>query len=267
MLNRRFPFTALCLSFIIACTCLVNHSLASTQATPKQEAKLHIAVASNFRATLDKLAPLYSKNHRQELVISAAATGVLYQQIRHGAKFDVFLSADSKRPKLLMADGLALNETLYAKGKLVLATKNGNSLPSLGDLAAAKTFLSQQAKRSVAIAKPNTAPYGLAAKQVYQRFGLWQASKKSRIETGNIAQAALLLDQGHVQYAFLAQAIAQQMPDIKSIEIPSTFYKSINQSAVVLSASNNKQAATELFKFLQSDAAQNIITNSGYHAL
>lgn len=262
MLKRYFEQCFLFASVIIACAA---HSHA-------QAASINVAVASNFRNTVELLAPIFEQASGHIIRLRSASTGVLYQQILHGADIDIFLAADNERPKMLVDAKFAQDLAPYATGRLLLI---GQRLPAdtsqkpdnIVSKQALTRILANAPKRSVALAKPNTAPYGLAAKQVYQQLNLWDSTKKSRVETGNIAQAALLLDQGHVQYAFLAASIAQQIPDFgtrRIFNIPNSLHTPITQSAVLLNKSKQPSASREFLTFLSSPKAQKIIAAQGY---
>ncbi|WP_413699204.1 molybdate ABC transporter substrate-binding protein [Psychromonas sp. KJ10-10] len=84
------------------------------------DASLKVAVASNFKVTLDEIISLYSQQSQQQILVSSGATGVLYNQIKHGAPFDLFLSADSKRAELIEASqwGVQGSRFTYAQGKI-----------------------------------------------------------------------------------------------------------------------------------------------------
>src|SRR6202167_4904876 len=127
-----------------------------------QAADLNVAVAANFFGTLQKLAPKFEQASGNKLVLSSGSSGQFYTQIREGAPFDVFLSADSDRPKLLESDGLGLagSRFTYAIGTLVLWS------PRPGYVDAAGKVLQGGHVRLIAIADPKNAPYGVAAQQV-----------------------------------------------------------------------------------------------------
>ena len=130
-------------------------------------AEVKVAVAANFKPTLVTLIDEYTRMHpRADIRVSSASTGVLYAQINRGAPFDIFLSADSDRPKQLEKSGLVEANTRknYALGQLVLWRKGFSSVnaESLNTLTG-----------KLAIANPKLAPFGLAAKQAMQKLGTY----------------------------------------------------------------------------------------------
>src|SRR5579863_10433492 len=107
---------------LLSATLLLALVLALALARTAAAAELHVAVAANFSWPLQKLAPLYQQSSGNQLVISAGSSGQLFTQIRQGAPFDVFLSADTDKPQQLEREGLTLpgSRFVYAIGTLVL---------------------------------------------------------------------------------------------------------------------------------------------------
>ena len=228
-------------------------------------AELRIAVAANFNGTMQQLAPLFEKQTGHKLLLSSGSSGAFYAQIQNGAPFDVFFSADSKRPELLAEQGLALTETvfIYAQGMPVLWSTNPNLVDEQG------AVLKQQAYRHLGIAHPKNAPYGLAAQEILTQLGIWdklEADKKI-IRAQNIGQAYSQTASGAVELGFVA--LSQIMhPEVKgkgSYWIPPVnSYSPILQEAVVLESATDKQLAKEFLAFIRSAEAGEIIKSVGY---
>ena len=225
-------------------------------------AELRVAVSTNFHPTARQLATLFESASNHKVQFSSASSGVLYQQILHGAPYDVFLSADTQFANLLIEKGLASYSFTYARGQLVLAANSEKDLPAGMNKMVLTEMLASLAARSIAIAKPQTAPYGLAAKQLYQELGIWPQTRKSRVEAGSIAQAALLLDTGHVRHSFVAKSLA--INHFKWRDIPSNWYPPIIQKGVILNASQKSPSAKSFAEFLKSHPAIEIMTTNGY---
>ena len=134
------------------------------------EGELTIAVASNFQRTATAIAEEFSRATQIPVRISTGSTGKLYAQIVNGAPYDVFLAADSARPKRLEDDGVAVkgSRLTYAIGSLLLWS--ADSALNEGDCLKA---LEAGSYRRLAIANPLTAPYGLAAKEFLQAAGVF----------------------------------------------------------------------------------------------
>ncbi|WP_371378088.1 molybdate ABC transporter substrate-binding protein [Thalassotalea aquiviva] len=223
-----------------------------------QAETLHVAVASNFSQTLQYLRADFEQSHQVNLKISSAASGVLYQQIQHGAPFDLFLSADKLRPQLLQQANLTVNPlpTTYAIGQLALYSAQSKSPISLDHL--------QQYQGRLALANPALAPYGQAAKETLMSLGLWQQYQHRLILGSNINQTLLQLDSGAVEYGFISY---NQLLETKSgfgKLIDNNYYQPIEQQMVILKSSSVPQLAQQFLDYMLSDKSQQILREHGY---
>ena len=132
--------------------------------------EVRIAVATNFLVTLKEIVRNFSRDTGHTAVVSSGSSGKLYAQIKHGAPFDVFLSADVQRPHLLEKEGLAIQGSrfVYAVGRLTLWSPDSSMINGDG-----KEALTNNGFKRIAIANPKTAPYGAAAQSTLQALGLW----------------------------------------------------------------------------------------------
>lgn len=227
---------------------------------------VHVAVASNFHQTLRQLTPLFEQTSGHSLVISSASTGKLYAQIRHGAPYDLFLSADAYRPQQLINDGLAHAESLqtYAIGQLALWTRN-DKIPET-DLV---QLLNSGQFNRLAIANPKTAPYGVATKQTLEALGLWEQTKNKIARGENIGQTFQFVASGAAEIGFVSLS---QIRLLKSAQthlwlVPHTLYNPIEQQMVLLKRGSTNPAARAFMNFLASDQAKAWIVKSGYRSM
>jgi len=137
---------------------------------------LRLAVAANFRACFEQLADRYQTETGNRIEPSYASTGILYAQIIAGAPFDAFFSADSKRVEKLVEQGFAsaADRITYAFGRLVLWIPAAREAPDARHLAA----LLEDPRQRLAMANPNLAPYGRAARDTLEHLGLWQDHRR-----------------------------------------------------------------------------------------
>lgn len=244
------------LSFFVLC------ALSFALALPAEAATLRIAVAANFKPVLEELAQRFEQTTGHRLTVSSASTGVLYNQIVNGAPFDVFLSADAERPKLLEEKGLIIPDSRrpYARGILVLWNTSDQSV-SLKEL--------KDYEGRIAVANPVTAPYGLAAKQALKRSGVWDHVQK-RLVTGNsIQQTWQFVSSGNVQMGMVAkvQLADPKYQNTQIIDIPQELYEPIRQELVVLKHSRQPKIAREFAEFILSEKSQNYIVSKGYQTV
>ncbi len=223
-----------------------------------------VAVAANYAGAIEVVAAEFEKATGHSLRITTGATGKLYAQIAEGAPFDVMLSADAKTPAKLEADGLGVagSSFTYAIGKLSLWSKD----PSLigADPAAA---LTGTGTRYIAIANPDLAPYGVAAREAMQAMGLWDTAQPKIVMGQNIGQTFSLVDTGAAQVGFVATSAVEGFEGDERgsrYDIPQAMFTPIEQDAVLLNPGKDNAAAIAFMDFLDSDTARGIATSFGY---
>ena len=209
-------------------------------------APLRVAVASNFQAAFEAV--------RTSLDAPADATygstGLLYAQIMQGRTFDAFLSADRERPLKLVAQGRAFGPQVYARGSLVLLANEGSPGPR---------WLTVD--KRVAVANPQTAPYGRAAHQALDTLG----ALPRLINALNVAQAFHFAASGAADGAFvaLAQVTAQGIAEERYWLLPGRLHAPIEQVAVVMHGEREAEAQAWLDQLLGRHA-QALIQTAGY---
>ena len=226
---------------------------------------LNVAVASNFVYTLKLLSTDFKINTGHELRISSASSGKLYAQIKHGAPYDVFLSADEKRADLLIKENKASAENahFYALGKLVL-------LSHIKDEQGCMNVLSSTQLNHLAIANPAIAPYGMAAEQVLQKLGLWQRLQSRIVMGENIAQSFQFVFTRNAQAGFVAKSMLTMGREIDAAciwEVPAAMYLPIKQKMVLLNIAREKDSAQAFLRYMKSAQAKEIIKAAGYDVL
>ncbi len=222
--------------------------------------EIHVAVASNFANALKIIAREFETATGHRVIVSIGATGKHYAQIRHGAPFDIFFAADSRRPQLLEAEGIALpgSRFTYAIGKLVLWSPKPGYVDTQGEILQTGEF------QHLAIANPRLAPYGKAAQEVLQAQGLWETLKERAVRGENIGQAFQFVKSGNAELGFVAWSQVRRpgQPAAGSWwDVPTSLYTTIEQQAVLLEDSPATQA---FVTFINSEAARAIIRQSGY---
>jgi molybdate transport system substrate-binding protein len=221
---------------------------------------LKIAVAANFLQATKELTQDFEKQTGIKVEATFASSGSLYAQIANGAPYDLFLSADEERPAKLHQEGKAEKPFIYAKGRVVLwsARKNfcqaGQWQQALGD----------PGIRKIAVANPETAPYGTAAREALQKAARWDSGQEKRVIAQDIAQAFQYASTEAVDGAFCAfsSVISEQGKKGCYYEIPEA--PEIIQSACVLKQTKNRTAAESFAAFLISSPATAIKAKYGY---
>ena len=222
-----------------------------------------VAVASNFSRPAAELAARFEGETGVIVRISNGSTGKLYAQILNAAPFDVFLAADTERPKLLGESGHAVAESrfTYANGALVLWSRDAK------DCLAA---LADEGSGRVALANPKTAPYGKAAVEFLEAEGGWESVSARAVYGENVNQTLQFVATGNAVVGFIAksQVGAPQLPEAACVwEVPVTSYTVIEQQAVLLERAADNDNARRFLEYLRSDDARDIMSRHGYEVL
>lgn len=242
---------------------------APLQALPAGAAPLLVAAASDLVYCIDELALAFRKEAPDaELKISTGASGNFFAQIRHGAPFHVFLSADMMYPAQLARLGAADGATLrpYALGRIVLWTTDKRVDVAQG-LALLRDPRTMKAIHRIAIANPDTAPYGRAARAVLERDRLWEKVEPRLVIGENIAQAAQFVQTGNAQLGIvsLATVRAPKMAGVGRYHlIDDAGVAPIEQGAIVTRAGASQPLAARFVRFLASPAARAILERNGF---
>lgn len=225
--------------------------------------EVHVAVAANFTAPMQAIAPAFEQATGHRLVASFGATGQFYAQINNGAPFDVFLAADEATPARLEREGAIApgSRFTYAIGSLVLWSADASYLDGSDAALKAGQF------KHLALANPKAAPYGLAATQVLAKLGLSEATQDKRVEGQNITQAHQFVATGNAELGFVALSQVYkdgQLSTGSAWIVPGALHDPIKQDAVILKRGEHNPAAAALVTYLQGAEASRIIRAYGY---
>jgi molybdate transport system substrate-binding protein len=223
---------------------------------------LTVAVASNFRIAAEALSTEFTQLTGHDLRLSYGSTGKLHAQLMYGAPYDVFLAADVQSPSMIEASGFGVSGSrfTYALGYLVLwsavdkRAHCGAGLEELGDA-------------HLAIANPETAPYGRAAKEYLLNAGYWEQVSAQLVYGENVAQALHFAATANARYALIAKAQAID-PDLPvtgcAWTLPTDSYSPIEQQAVLLQRAQHNPVAIAFLQFLRSPDSRDTIRRLGY---
>lgn len=252
----------------IACLCilLAGVSAANRAAAQQKPAELTVAAAADLSSALTQIAEAYQRKTGTRLKLSFGASGLLAQEIQNGAPFDVFLSADMDYPRQLVSSGDAEGRSLlqYARGKLVLWVPPDSHLDLERN---GMNVLLDPTVKTIAIANPQHAPYGLAAVAALKHAGIYDQVKDRLVLGENVSQAAQFVESGNAQAGLVALAHARA-PGMsgkgKYWEIPAADYPALAQGVVILSHSQHKREGEDFLKYLDSPAAGEMLRKYGF---
>jgi len=231
---------------------------------PARAADALVAVAANFAEVIEELKPIFEREAGHRLQATTGSTGKLYAQITAGAPFQVMLSADARTPERLEAEGAGVTGTrfTYAVGRLTLWSSDPGRIAGDGRIA-----LTAADVRHIAIANPDLAPYGVAAREALRGLGLWDSLQAKIVMGQNIGQTHSLVATGNAQLGFVALSAVSsprgQAPGSRW-DVPQDLFSRIRQDAILLKAGAESEAARAFLDFLRSPRAVEIIERFGY---
>lgn len=259
LLNRRGALVALfSLALGVAAAPHRAHAAAET---------ISVAAAADLTYCLEDLNKTFKTVYPDaDIKVSSGSSGNFATQIKNGAPFDVFLSADISYPRDLVKAKLADEKTLtaYAVGRLVLWTAH----PETVDVTKGLEVLRKDAPvKKLAIANPDHAPYGLAAKQALEHDKLWDAVQDRLVMGDNISQTATFVATGNAEAGIVALSLVIAGPQSKVgkwQEISADKYAPLEQAAVLTSKGADNALAKSYLDFLRTPEARAIFDRYGF---
>ena len=242
---------------------LVFGFLLKNCASPQGE-YLAIAAAANMQFAIAELTQNFSKSSGLSCQTIISSSGKLTAQIKEGAPFDIFVSADMKYPEELHNNGFTTSAPkIYAYGRLVLWTTDESITPNVSVLLDDKV-------KHIAIANPKTAPYGQAAIEVLEQYQHLTQVENKLVYGESIAQTNQFIISQAAQIGFTAKSVVLS-PNIKNqgqwIEIPTKLYSPIAQGVVILKKTKQQKSAQLFYDFLFSERGQKILEKYGYSTI
>lgn len=220
------------------------------------EERIQVAVSSNFVLAFTEIAISFREKTGIHALARTGSTGQLYAQISNGAPFDVYLAADAERPAALEHSGYGVKGTrfTYALGRLIVWSRQADDCLAV---------LHDPSAGYIALANPDLAPYGAAAREFLVSIDAWHAE---RIVLGsNAMQARSFAVTGNAVAALMPYAHLTGLAKDSSrcvYEVPADSHSPIEQQALLLD--DNDANAKRFLEFLRSDEAREIIRQSGY---
>jgi molybdate transport system substrate-binding protein len=240
-------------------------ALAFVLAVPLSGAQVTVAAAADLQFAFQDVAARFQKETGKNVELIFGSSGNFYTQIQNGAPFDAFFSADIDYPKKLEAAGLTEPGTLYqyATGKIVLWVSNDSKL----DLGQGLKVLLDPTIRKIAIANPEHAPYGRAAVAAMRHDNVYDKVAGKFVLGENISQTATFVASGSAEIGVLALSLALA-PAMKQkgryAEISADEYPPLDQAAVILKSSRQKEIARQFIDFLKTPPILELLRSYGF---
>ncbi len=261
--DRARSFAVLALAALLGCSKSAGSGGgdASGEGTRKGE-PLRVAAASDLALAFKEVGLAFEKESGKRVDFSFGSTGLLAKQIAEGAPFDVFAAANVSFVDDVVREGACLGETkaLYAKGRIVMWSKDPWALPKdIKDLADAKYA-------KVAIANPEHAPYGRAAREALTKAGSWAAVEPRAVYGENVQQTLMFARSGNADVAIVALSLAVTSPGNYTAIDPS-LHAPLDQALVVCKGGSKGPKTNEARAFVDyvgSDAGRAIMKRFGF---
>lgn len=226
---------------------------------------IQVATAANMSYALPKIIEVFQSSHPKiEVKMLVGGSGKLATQIRNGAPFDIFLSANMSYPKALYEQGLSLEKpVIYAQGSLALFSLKKRNFSQGIDI------VNQTSINKIAIANPKTAPYGVAAMEAFKNSGLLGKVQSKFVYGESISQTVIyatrVADLGVIaKSALFSPQLSKYKEGEHWKEVDSELYKPISQGMILLKNSSKNSEVKVFYKFLQSKEAKEILRKYGY---
>lgn len=255
---RRFALIIITLLIAGACGGLPSPSLPSGAAGDE----LVVAAAADLTPAFNEIGALFEEQTGIRVVFNFGSTGQLAQQIERGAPFDLFYAANMSFIEALNDRGLVIADTMeiYAQGRIAIWTRPDSPLRP-----ARVEDLRDPDYRRIAIANPEHAPYGQAAKEALERAGIWDAVQPRLVFGENVAQTLTLADTGNVDAAIVALSLSIQSNGNWTL-IPAELHPDhpLLQMAAVVAGTQHEPEARRFIAFVNSAPGHAIMKKYGF---
>ena len=259
----KMPCSLLIFLSLLLTACAAGQNRPAKAAPDNQAASvdpLLVAAAADLQFAFTDLGQKFTEQTGQEIEFSFGSTGNLTTQIENGAPFDILAAANIAFVDRLKEQNLIISDTqqLYAQGRIVLAVNReaGVQATELQDLL-------DPAIGRVAIANPEHAPYGQAAKEALQSAGLWEEIQPKLVLGENVRQTLQFVQTGDAPVGIVALSIAE-VPEVTYTLLPADLHNPLNQSMAVINTTQNEAAARAFLEFVNGPEGRPIMKQYGF---
>ncbi|WP_209427588.1 molybdate ABC transporter substrate-binding protein [Pararhodobacter sp. SW119] len=240
-------------------------ALAAASASARDRAPI-VAAAANLQFALTEIAESFTAATGSRVRLSFGSTGNLSRQIREGAPFELFLAADDAVPLALHRDGFTRDGgRVYALGRIVLVAPNGSPLDPAEGLEGVRALLDAGGITRFAIANPDHAPFGIAAREALQAQGLWDDLQPVLVLGENVSQAAQFALSGNAEGGIIAYSLALA-PEVARrgtyALIPEEWHQPLRHRMALLKGAG--AVAQAFYAYMNEPAAREIMARYGF---
>lgn len=222
---------------------------------------VRVAAAADLTLAFEELGKLFEARTGQRVALSFGSSGLLAKQLGQGAPFDLFAAANVAFVDQTVERGACDGSTkaLYARGRIVVWSRLG------GPRIAALTDLRSNEIRRIAIANPDHAPYGKAAREALTRVGVWPAVEAKVVLAENVRQALQFAESGNADVALVALSlVATDSRRGQQLAVDSALHAPIEQTLVVCRHGKNASGARAFAQLVESSEGQQVLERHGF---
>ena len=255
--EARLALLAALLLTLVWATACKDHP-ATTTTSPSDE--ITVAAASDLTPAFEEIGRAFESTYKTKVVFVFGSTGMLTRQIENGAPIDLFAAASMSYIDELDQKGLVIpdSKAIYARGRITLWTPSDSTLRLEG----IKDLTRPEVTR-IAIANPDHAPYGLAARQALESAGIWESVKPKLVYGDNIRQTLQYAQTGNVEVAIVALSLSKESHGRWSL-IPEELHKPLDQGLGIMKSTKNEQSARAFATFLTGPQGRAVMEKYGF---
>jgi molybdate transport system substrate-binding protein len=242
---------------------LVTLLVSGDGASAAQARAITIAAAADLRFAMDEIVTQFRARHPADRIeVVYGSSGKFHTQIRQGAPYDLYFSADIEYPRRLAEDGLAASEVWpYATGRIVLWS------PTLDATRMTLDSLADPAITRIAIANPQHAPYGKRAEEALRGAGVWERVESRLVYGENISQTAQFVETGNAQVGVIALSLAISPPLAEKGGywlIPDALHEPLEQGFIITKRAADNPLARSFAEFMNEPETRTVLTRYGF---
>jgi len=245
---------------LLSLSALILLSACNRHSPVASNKELTVAAAADLAPAFEELGREFQPTHKIKVVFSFGSSGLLAKQIENGAPMDLFAAANTDYIDQLDKQGLIVPDTrtIYARGRITLWTRKDSPqrIEKISDLTRPEV-------KRIAIANPDHAPYGMAAREALQRAGIWDSVKSKLVYGENIRQTLQYAETGNVEVAIVAQSLSLQS-DGQWFLIPEELHRPLDQALAVIKGTKNEREAREFAQFVMGSEGRAIMRKYGF---
>lgn len=238
---------------LVASACIIN------------AAEISVAAAANIGYVFEELKSEFLKDRpNDDVKVTLASSGKLSSQIRAGANYAIFMAANMKFVQDLNKDGFSASgePEIYTRGVLMMFSHDKR------DLSKGLELLKDKAIEKISVANTQTAPYGIAAKEAFEKAGIFENVENKLVYAQTISGVMPYVVTGSAQIGFVAKSALVGKDEYKAdenfVEVDRALYTPLDQGMILLKGYEDNQLAKDFYEFIKSDKAKSIFSEYGY---